>query len=196
MANGVLGYTANSGGPKSAWYLARGAGFAIFGLLTLAVACGIFMSLKWKPHQGLWLICEKAHPLLLLTAAVALSLHILGLLLISFPVDEALIPFISSFRAVSLGFGIVSAYIGIVLLGSTYLIHQIGFRVWRYVHYLGLLGWILALAHGMQTGHDSGASSAVAYYMAGLVIVGVLVALRITKQIVVLRAPVPAHGAH
>jgi methionine sulfoxide reductase heme-binding subunit len=173
----------------SYWTIARVAGFAVYVLLSLGSAVGIFLSLKWRPYQGAWLVAERLHPLLLLAAGIAATVHIGGLLLINFPVLQTFIPFISTFRNVWLGMGIVSMYLGIALFLSANFVGFIGFRVWRFLHYSAFLVWILALAHGLAIGHDSGSSAAMAIYLGGAILVGGLLTLRISSHIVMLRQP-------
>jgi len=151
--------------------------------------------MKWRPYAGPWLVAERLHPLILFTAGSFTTLHIGGLLLIDFPLVQALIPFTSNYRNLWLGLGILSLYLGIALVLSTYYIGYIGFRLWRFFHYAAFIAWAFALAHGLATGHDSGLTSARMYYAAGAALVGLLILMRLARHVVSLRQPVAPAGA-
>jgi predicted ferric reductase len=181
---------ARSHGAFGYWTVGRVAGFIVYGLLTAAVCLGIFMSLRWRTFGRVWLIAERLHPLLLLTAGALLITHIAAFLLIGLPVYAALVPFTASFRTAPIALGIISGYIGVLLVASTYVIRLIGYGLWRFLHYLGFIAWGAALVHGVETGHDSGAVLAMGYYALGAMLVGALLAVRFVRHIASLRPPI------
>lgn len=153
------------------WHLVRATGFIVYVLLSISVALGVALSARWKAYGRPWLIIERLHPLALLAGLAFLSLHIVGLLLLNFSLPEALIPGKTGFRTVHVGLGIISMYLWIALILSTHLMRYIGFKTWRVLHYLAFVVWILALGHGIRTGHDTGQSWASAIYAAGGILV-------------------------
>jgi sulfoxide reductase heme-binding subunit YedZ len=172
-SHGALGY----------WTVGRIAGFLIYGLLTVAVSLGLFIALRWRMFGSAWIAAERLHPILLLTAGALLITHVVGFILVGFPVTAAFIPFISGFRQVPIGLGVLSAYVGLLLLASVYVIRLIGFGLWRFFHYLGFVAWACALVHGLAAGHDSGALLALAYYAVGALVVGILLVVRFIRYI-------------
>jgi len=177
------------------WYVARASGFIVYGLLTISVALGIFMSLKWRPYTGAWLVAERLHPIVLFGAGAFATLHIGGLLLIDFPFVQALVPFTSDYRNLWVAPGVISLYLGVALVLSTYWIGYIGFRVWRFFHYAAFIAWAFALSHGLAAGHDAGLALSRVYYLSGAILVGGLVLIRLSRHVAALRQPVAPAGA-
>lgn len=187
-------FLAESHGALGYWTVGRIAGFLIYGLLTVAVSLGLFMALRWRTFGPGWLVAERLHPILLLTAGALLVTHIAGFLLIGFPLSAALIPFTSGFRNAPIGLGVLSAYVGILLVASVYVIRIVGYGLWRFFHYLGFVAWASALVHGLAAGHDSGAVIALAYYGVGALVVSLLIVVRFIRYIASLQ-PAPARAA-
>lgn len=149
------------------WYVARGSGFVVYGLLTLAVCLGILMSLRWRSDTFPRIILEDLHPFIILTAGVFLAIHIVSVLLdtfVHFQIYQVLVPFTSSYRVIWLSLGIISMYLAMALAASSYLRRFIGYRAWRALHYGGFFAWLLALTHAVATGTDSSSRWAIAIY--------------------------------
>ena len=163
------------------WYISRGAGFTVFILLTVAVALGMLLSLKWRSDAWPRFITNELHPFVQLVAGVFLAIHIVSVLLdsyIQFSVAGILIPLVSTYRPVWLAFGIVAMYLGVALAVSSYLKRFIGYRVWRSMHYAGFAAWLLALVHGITTGSDTRAPWATAIYAGSALLITGLLAIR------------------
>lgn len=178
-ASGALGY----------WTVGRITGFVTYGLLTVAVSLGIFLSLRHGKIDRAFRIAERAHPIVMLIAGSILINHVVGFLLIGFPLYSAVIPFTTTFRPLSIGAGAISLWIGLFLFISTYFIRKIGYGTWRTIHYLGFLAWVLALVHGVASGHDSRSLPIIAIYLAGVLLVGGLLTARLASYVASLRPP-------
>jgi len=175
------------------WYIARSTGFAAYVLLTLSVILGLILATRWRAFTGPWLVCERLHPVVLLTGFGFLILHILALILISYPVAQTLIPFISTFDPPAISLGIIAMYLMFILLVSTYLIGFIGYRTWHVIHYAGLLSWLFALGHAARIGNDSGEGWAKGIYLGGAVIVVALLLIYLAGRVVAARRRAAAH---
>jgi sulfoxide reductase heme-binding subunit YedZ len=181
-----------AGDANGSWTIARAYGFATFGFLTASVAVGTFLTLGWRKYRDVWLVAERLHPNLILAAGALGIGHIAGLLLVDFPVVGTFIPFTSSYRGLWVGLGTLSLYLAALIVWSTYIMRYIGFRVWRSLHYGAFIVWALALLHGLGAGHDSGDLLARGYYVAGAVVVGLLVLAQLVHGVLSLRRPAPA----
>lgn len=153
------------------WYIVRATGFIAYGLFTVSVLVGLVVATRWHAFTGPWLVFERLHPLVLLAAGMVLAFHIATLILLSFPILQALVPFLSAFDPTPVALGILAMYLMIVLLLSTYMIGSIGYRTWHRLHYSGLAAWLLALLHGILVGNDSGQAWARAMYYGSAVLV-------------------------
>jgi predicted ferric reductase len=98
-------------------------------------------------------------------------------------VQQALVPFTSDFQTGPLSLGLLSLYIGALLVLSTYLMAFIGFKVWRAAHYAALIAWGAALSHGLGTGHDTNHAWALALYMIGAVLVAAFLVIMILRMV-------------
>jgi hypothetical protein len=163
------------------WFVARGSGFVVYGLLTVAVCLGLLLALRWRTDAWPRMITEELHPFVLIVAAVFLCLHIVSVFLdtfIHFQWYQVLIPFTSSYRVVWISLGIIAMYLGAALALSIYLRPFIGYRAWRTMHYAGFLAWSLALVHGIATGTDASSPWAIAIYGGSVLLVVALLAIR------------------
>jgi sulfoxide reductase heme-binding subunit YedZ len=101
-----------------------------------------------------------------------LSLILLALHLSSLALDQSvalgmlgvLIPFVSDVRQPWTDLGIMAAYGTLIVAASFSVRHLIGWRTWRVLHVSSLPLWLIALAHGVGAGSDSGQIWAGAIY--------------------------------
>jgi len=92
-----------------------------------------------------------------LLALVFLELHIATAVLDPFAhlgLRDAVIPFVSSYRPLWLGLGVVAAELVMALAITSALRSRIPYRVWRTLHWIAYACWPLALLHGVGTGSD------------------------------------------
>lgn len=174
--------------------VSRVSGFVLYELLTATVALGMFLSLRWRPFTGVWLVAERLHPWVLLAAGVVTAIHIVSLLLIAFPVGDALSPIPTIFSLPNLRFGIQSMSLGALVFLSTYLIRYVGFRNWRLLHYSAFVVWALALLHGITRGPDTGTWWAWACYLIGAVLIAALTIARMARVRLSEGVPPPSHS--
>jgi hypothetical protein len=73
----------------------------------------------------------------------------------SIGVQDALIPFLSTYRPIWLGLGAVAFDLLLILVATSLLRERIGYRLWRYVHWLAYASWPIALVHALGTGSDA-----------------------------------------
>ena len=81
--------------------------------------------------------------------------HVLTTLLdgyTSIGLKDAVIPFFSSYRPVWLGLGAIAFDLLLILVATSLLRERIGYRLWRYVHWLAYASWPIALVHALGTG--------------------------------------------
>jgi sulfoxide reductase heme-binding subunit YedZ len=68
---------------------------------------------------------------------------------------DGLIPFVSSYRPLWLGFGTVAFDLLLALVVTSLLRARLGVRLWRGVHWLAYASWPVALLHTLGTGSDA-----------------------------------------
>jgi predicted ferric reductase len=148
-----------TGGTKAYWYMARAGGMVSYLLLWLSMVWGLVLSTKITQRLVPAPIAYGLHEFLSLGTMLMVMVHavvLLGDSYIGFNLLHLAIPFLAPYEPLWTGLGTVGFYLGIVLTGSFYIRPHIGQRVWRILHYLTFAAYILALAHGLMAGTDSG----------------------------------------
>lgn len=160
---------------RTLWYLTRGAGAATLVLLTLSVALGIVNTMRWSapPHWPRFVI-DALHRNASLLALPLVAVHVLTAVVDSFApiaLTDTVIPFVSAYRPIWLGFGAIAFDLLIAVTLTSLLRRQIGFRGWRIVHWFAYVSWPLALIHGLGAGTDTKLSWMLALAAACIVVV-------------------------
>lgn len=102
-------------------------------------------------------LSARLHRNLSLLSLVFLELHIATAVLDPFAhlrLRDAVIPFVSSYRPLWLGLGVVAAELVAALAITSALRSRLSYRVWRTLHWVAYACWPLAVLHGAGTGSD------------------------------------------
>src|SRR5215469_598824 len=140
------------------WIVASAGGFTAYGLLHIAVVVGLALSLRWQSQRWPRLINSELHNHLTILSTVFLIVHVSAVWLDPFTHFTALavfVPFLSPYRTLWMGLGIVALYLGIAIAISTWLRPKIGYRLWRQLHTLTMVIYALATVHGIFAGSDT-----------------------------------------
>jgi predicted ferric reductase len=86
------------------------------------------------------------------------GLVLLGDPYVRFDALDLLVPFVSAYRPLAVGLGLLAAYGAVAVFGSFWLRRRIGQRTWRPVHYLAFPTLGLVTLHGLLAGTDSATS--------------------------------------
>lgn len=156
--------------PQVFWFLSRSSAFVAYLLLWASMALGLLITNKlarlWPGGPQAFDLHQYA-TLLGLAFALFHGLILIGDHYIHFSLAVVLTPFASaSYRPLWVGLGQTGFYfMGLIAL-SFYVRKQITPRVWRLVHYLSFVTYLLALAHGIFSGTDSASLLARGLYWA------------------------------
>ncbi len=149
---------ATAGNARFFWYLTRGTGVGALVLLTLSVALGVLTSVRWRAHRWPRFVTAGLHRNLTLLAIAFVAVHVVSTVADGYTpigLKDAVIPFVSPYRPVWLGLGAVAFDLLIALVATSLLRDRIGYRAWRYVHWLAYASWPVALVHALGTGTDA-----------------------------------------
>lgn len=142
--------------PHLLWITSRAAGGAALLLASASVALGLMMSSRRRSANKRDL--RALHEALSLTTLAMVALHGLSLLGDTFlnpGIGGIAVPFVSVYRPLWTGLGIVAGY-GLAALGLTYYVRdRLGAARWRRVHRLTAIFWLLAVVHTIGAGSDS-----------------------------------------
>jgi sulfoxide reductase heme-binding subunit YedZ len=140
------------------WLASRASGVVALVLLSLTVIVGLAMAAKLLRRRGAARQMLGAHEQISLAALGATAVH--GLTLLGDPwlhpgVAGIALPLAIGHRPAFVALGIVSGYLAALLGLSFYLRRRIGPRLWRRVHRLTVVVWILAMVHVLGAGTDA-----------------------------------------
>jgi len=183
------------------WIVLRAAGVASYLLLFASVAWGLIATTALfgrKPHRA---TSTSLHQFLGTAGLVMLAVHLGGLLVdrfISFGAADVLVPLHSGYRPFAVAFGILSMYLLVVVVASSWAKAALGTKWWRRLHVLAAPAFALALVHGVLAGSDTDDfAMQLMYLTSGLITVFLLLlrALTVRRQSVT-KARVPKVEGH
>ncbi len=143
---------------KAYWFISRSSGVLAYTLLTLGVMWGLVQSggilrPTIPPPLALGL-----HSLLNWTSLAMAALHafiLLGDNFIKLTLGDIVIPFISPYRPLAVGLGVLAIYLMFLLALSFYVRRQLGQKTFRTLHYASYLTYLLVTWHSLGAGSDS-----------------------------------------
>ncbi len=166
------------------WLAGRSAGLVALALVTGSVILGLAMAARVLPtrmRRG----AMRTHQHLALIGLAAIAAH--GLLLAADPwlkagVKGVLVPLAIGYRPAWIALGILGGYLAAILGLSFYLRRRIGARLWRSMHRLTVLAYVLSLAHALGSGTDASVPLVRGAMLASALPVLVLFALRLARS--------------
>ncbi len=154
--------------PKVYWYLARSSAWVAYLLLWLSMIFGLLITGKisrvW-PGGPAAVDVHQFVSLLGIAFALFHGLVLTGDRYIGFSVVQVLVPFSNPlYRPFWVGIGQIGFYT-LALVGLSYYVRRsLTPRVWRLIHYLSFLTFLLVLVHGVTSGSDSAQPWAIGIY--------------------------------
>lgn len=163
-----------AGQSSAYWYMARAGGVVSYLLLWFSVVWGLLMSTKLTGKLITPLLTYGLHEFLSILALVFIGLHSLVLLgdsYIDFNIFHLLLPFFAPYEPLWTGLGTIAFYLSLALTLSFYVRKQIGQKLWRILHYLTFVTYVLSLLHALGAGTDTASIvMKVIYFSTGLVV--------------------------
>jgi sulfoxide reductase heme-binding subunit YedZ len=156
------------------WFLNRGSGFALLGLLTLTVLLGVLSRdvRAGGPVPGF--VMQSLHRSTSLLGVVLLAVHVVTAVADTF-VDirwwDAVLPFGASYQPLWLALGALSLDLVAAVVVTSLVRARLGHRVWRAVHHLAYVAWAAGVGHGLGIGTDTGERWAAVLYAASILVV-------------------------
>jgi methionine sulfoxide reductase heme-binding subunit len=175
------------------WYASRAAGISAYLALAASVLGGLLLS---TGLADAWVARARSVDVHRWLSAVALGLiagHALVLVgdpYVGFDALDLVLPFVSAYRPVAVGLGVLAGYAAVVIFGSFWFRRRLGQRGWRRLHYLAFPTLGLVTAHGALAGTDAGTAWMRLVYLAVTALV-----LWLTAYRVVLYAAAARRGA-
>jgi hypothetical protein len=164
------------------WDTARAGGFVAYILVTVSIALGLALSLRWYSRSWPRWATTDLHRHITLLALIFTGIHSLAIFLdpfMAFTPAEVLVPLMSHYRPIWTALGIVAAYLLLAIWLSERIQKQVGYAWWRRLHYLTFGIWGLATIHGLTTGTDTRTGWALLIYGGSALLVGWLLTIRL-----------------
>jgi sulfoxide reductase heme-binding subunit YedZ len=149
------------------WYVTRASGLVAYLLLWLSTAWGLAVTSKIFDPFLTRDYTYDFHQYLSLFSLGFVVIHVVVLMLdryLPFSLLQVLAPFLSSYRPLWVGLGVISLYLLALVTVTFYLRKQIGMRAFRWIHVLSLLGYLGVTLHALYAGTDSTLSAAKLIY--------------------------------
>lgn len=140
------------------WFLNRGTGVVLLGLMTLTVVLGIWTTTGRAGRGMPRFVTQQLHRNLSLVSAALLVVHVAAAVLDSYvTIDwvDAIVPFIGSYKPLWLGFGTLALDLIAVTIVTSLLRHRMNERLWRGLHLLSYGAWGVSVVHGLGIGTDA-----------------------------------------
>ncbi len=143
---------------QAMWYVTRSAGIVAYLVLWLSVAWGLAVSsriLDTLLHRS---FTYEFHQFLSLLAIGFIALHIIVLYFdryLPYSISQLLVPFLSPYRPVWVGIGVIALYLTLLVTVTFYLRSRIGMKAFRSIHVLSLVAYLATAVHGLMSGTDA-----------------------------------------
>ena len=164
------------------WDVARAGGLVAYLLITISVALGLALSMRWQRPKWPRLITNEMHSFVTLLSMVFVGVHVLAVWIdpfTRFGWRDIFVPFATSYRPLWMAVGIVGTYLLLAVWITTQLRSRIGYAWWRRLHTLTFAVYLLSTLHGLGTGTDTRQPWALALYAGSVFLVGTLLINRL-----------------
>jgi Ferric reductase like transmembrane component len=164
------------------WYTTRATGLVALVLLTLSMAFGLLSSVRYQRPSWPRFVTIGLHRNTSLLALVFTVVHVVTTVtdsFVSIPVQDAFVPFISSYRPLWLGLGAIAFDLMLALTVTSLLRTRMSYRSWRLVHWGAYLSWPVAVLHGLGTGTDTPVRWVLGLTVACVALVAILIGWRL-----------------
>lgn len=167
------------------WYAARAGGIVAYVLLTAVVVVGLTMAGKKRLRIWPRFAVEDVHRFGGLLVGTFVSIHVLAIAIdafLPFSIQSIVVPFVSTYRPLWVGLGIVAAELLLALAVTNHYRNKVvSYGFWRRAHYLNFVVWTAATLHLLGSGTDRST-----WWLLGITTVSVAAvagatSLRITK---------------
>lgn len=142
---------------QAMWYLTCAAGMIAYLLLWFSTVWGLAIPSKLFGEVLSGDFTFDFHKFISLLSLGFLGLHVVVLTAdryLPYSVAQILVPFLSPYRPLWVGIGVIAFYLSILVTVTFYLRKQIGMKAFRYIHYTSLIAYLGAVAHSLLSGTD------------------------------------------
>lgn len=168
------------------WYSARAGGIVAWVLLTVSTLWGLVLSTKLRPPRVRPAWTLDLHRFLGGLATIFVGVHVAAIMLDSythFGLSDVLMPFAASWHPLWVAWGIVGMYLLLAIELSSLARRYLPNQLWRRLHFLSFVLFILATVHFLMAGTDMNAPAIQWAVLAGSVAVGAMTTYRVVQAV-------------
>ncbi len=161
LSHAIAGTIANlfaTNSTHTTWYITRAAGWVAYFLLWFSMLWGLAIPTKFFERFLSPTFVVDFHEYISLLAIGFVILHVSVLLIdqyLPFTIIQILIPFMSPYRPLWVGLGVIGAYLSILVTITFYLRKKIGQKRFKAIHTLSVVGYLGVVLHAFFAGSDS-----------------------------------------
>jgi sulfoxide reductase heme-binding subunit YedZ len=184
------------------WYITRAAGWIAYFLLWFSMVWGLAIPTKFFEKVLSPSFAVDFHEYISLLSIGFVLLHVSVLMVdqyLPFTLVQILVPFMSTYRPVWVGLGVIGLYLTALVTVTFYLRKKIGQKRFKAIHLLSLVGYLGVILHAFFAGSDSSLPVVQLIYLTTFLVVLFLTAYWIVrgrqiKQEKSQRAALPTHA--
>lgn len=144
--------------PQVWWFVARSTGMIAYVLLSAGVIGGLLLStrLLGRRPPPEWML--DWHRFVSGLGVIFTGLHLVSLLVddyIQFRLVDLVVPFVSGWRPIAVGWGVLALYLALAVEGTSLVRRRMSTVWWRRIHYLSLPLFALITVHLLTAGADA-----------------------------------------
>ena len=170
-------FAANS--VHTTWYITRAAGWVAYFLLWFSMVWGLVIPTKFMERFLSPTFVVDFHEYISLLAIGFVILHVSVLLIdqyLPFTLVQILVPFLSTYRPLWVGLGVIGAYLSLLVTVTFYLRKRIGQKRFKSIHTLSIFGYLGVILHAFFAGSDSSLIGVQLIYLSSFLVIVFLTA--------------------
>lgn len=140
------------------WFIARSSGIVAWALVATSVCWGLLVSTKAASKAATPSKLLDVHRFLGGLSVTFTAIHLIGLVADSyvyFGWAEIFVPMVSDWKPAAVAWGVVAFYLLIAVEITSLFMKKLPRPVWKAIHYLSFLVFVLATYHGITAGTDT-----------------------------------------
>lgn len=140
-----------------AWYITRATALISFALLYIVVFFGLTVRLPFLNKIFSPLASLRVHAWLSVQALAFAAVHGISLVFdkfLKFTIADVFIPFSSYFETNMVALGVISFYVMLLLILTSYFRRLMSHKIWRISHFLNIALYVIVIIHALNLGTD------------------------------------------
>ena len=156
------------------WFITRAAGWVAYFLMWFSMVWGLVIPTKFFERYLSPTFVVDFHEYISLLAIGFVILHVSVLLIdqyLPFTLVQILVPFLSTYRPLWVGLGVIGAYLALLVTVTFYLRKRIGQKRFKAIHTLSVFAYLGVILHAFFSGSDSSLAVVQLVYVSSFLVI-------------------------